>query len=243
MWNRPAVGGQGTGIARVATGPDRLSAAPVQTGDRRSPVHTAPRLPPGEQDRTGKTGHPDRHRDLPDLIRRTGSGLPRAGHGVSGHGDIRRGRARARGHPAAAARSPDCGQDRSASRRAKVFLPLAMPGFLRLFFNRRYSANSGADPPAVSPRVSGGHFVSDDPLERFYAMITTGWRRRKSETKRNAKKQPRRSREVRRMTPTRRPRREGPVISEQPERLPGAANMPLASRSRRFFVASFGGQP
>ncbi len=34
---------------------------------------------PGEQDGTGKTGHPDRRRDLPDLIRRTGAGIPRAG--------------------------------------------------------------------------------------------------------------------------------------------------------------------
>ncbi len=46
------------------------------------------------------------------------------------------------------------------------------------------------------------------------------------------------------MTPTSRPRREGPVISEHRERHLMAANMPLASRcirSRRFFVASFGG--
>ena len=49
----------------------------------------------------------------------------------------------------------ECGQDRSASRRAKVFLPLAMPD-LPTFFHRRHPANSGADPPAVSPRVSGG---------------------------------------------------------------------------------------
>ncbi len=77
---------------------------------------------PGEQDGTGKTGSPDRRRDLPDLIRRTGTGIPRTGG------------FRARGHPAAAARSPDCGQDRSTSRRAKGFLPLAMPGFLTFFF-------------------------------------------------------------------------------------------------------------
>ena len=77
-----------------------------------------------------------------------------------------------------------------------------------------------ATPPAVSPRVSGGisfrkntHFVSDDPSGKFYAMITRGWRRRKSETKRNAKKSAHRSRQVRRMTPTSPPRREGPVIS------------------------------
>ena len=63
------------------------------------------------------------------------------------------------------------------------------------FFYRRYPANSGANPPAVSPRVSGGisfrtegDFVSDDPSEKFSAMITTGWRLRESETKRNAKK-------------------------------------------------------
>ena len=189
MWNRPAVGGQGTGIARVATGPDRLSAAPVQTGDRRPPVHTAPRLPPGGQDRTGKTGSPDRRRDLPDPIRRTGAGLPRAGHGVSGHGDIRR-------QPPGLRNAGRTGA-RPVARR--FFLPLAMPD-LPTFFYRRYPANSGANPPAVSPRVSGGisfrtegHFVSDDPSEKFSTMITTGWRRRKSETKRNAKKSPRRS--------------------------------------------------
>ena len=50
---------------------------------------------PGEQDGAGKTGSPDRRRDLPDLMRRTGAGIPRAGqpisgHGVSGHGDIGR---------------------------------------------------------------------------------------------------------------------------------------------------------
>ena len=45
---------------------------------------------PGGQDGTGKTGPSDRRRDLPDPIRRTGAGLPCAGHGVSGHGDIRR---------------------------------------------------------------------------------------------------------------------------------------------------------
>ncbi len=37
---------------------------------------------PGEQDGTGKTGSPDRRRDLPDLIRRTGSGFQ--GTGTSG---------------------------------------------------------------------------------------------------------------------------------------------------------------
>ena len=94
-----------------------------------------------KQDGTGKTGSPDRRLDLPDLIRRTGAGF------------------QARGHRAAAARSPEWVQDRSTSRRAKVFLPLAMPDLLT-FFHRRYRANSGATAPAVSPRVSGGHFVS-----------------------------------------------------------------------------------
>ncbi len=180
MWNRPAVGGQGTGIARVlATGPTgrqlrlcrpdipdrRFTPRPAclpaghpcikpqtepdrglpdrrrrargtgQDGGQGSAVHggvtgrTGPahvnrvishrhpdicpdetrgraipparaiahgRAPaitrscpgnngvaPGEQDGTGKTGSPDRRRDLPDLIRRTGTG-------VSGHGDIGR---------------------------------------------------------------------------------------------------------------------------------------------------------
>ena len=76
-------------------------------------------------------------------------------------------------------------------------------------------------------------------------MVTIGCRRRKSETKRNAKKQPRRSRKVRHITPTSRPRREGPVISGQREGCLAAANMPLARRSirsRRFAVASFGGR-
>ncbi len=41
---------------------------------------------PGEQDGTGKTGSPDRRRGLPDLIRRTGTGV--SGHGD--HGDIGR---------------------------------------------------------------------------------------------------------------------------------------------------------
>ena len=132
----------------------------------------------------------------------------------------------------------ECGQDRSASRRAKVFLPLAMPD-LPTFFHRRYPANSGANPPAVSPRVSGGisfwterHFVSDDPSGKFSAMITRGWRRRKSETKRNAKKSARRHWKVRRMTPTSPPRREGPVISEQHWRHPVATNTLLSSAIR-----------
>ena len=50
---------------------------------------------------------------------------------------------------------------------------------------------------------------------------------------------------MRRITPTLPPRREGPVISEQHERHPVAANMPLASRficSRRFAAAFFGGK-
>ncbi len=37
---------------------------------------------PGEQDGTGKTGSPDRRRDLPDLMRRTGAGIQ--GTGTSG---------------------------------------------------------------------------------------------------------------------------------------------------------------
>ena len=81
-------------------------------------------------------------------------------------------------------------------------------------------------------------------------MVAIGCRRLKSETKRNEKKQPRRSRKVRRMTPTSPPRREGPVISGQRERHPVAANMPLASRSiqsrRRaaiFYRGEGGGYP
>ena len=112
-------------------------------------------------------------------------------------------------------------EDRGPACTLLVFIDDATSTLLQPFFYRRYPANSGANPPAVSPRVSGGisfrtegHFVSDDPSEKFFAMITTGWRRRESETKRNAKKQPRRSWEVRRMTPTSPPRREGPVIFE-----------------------------
>ncbi len=67
---------------------------------------------------------------------------------------------RARGHPAAAARSREWGQDRSALRRAKGFFCRWPCRTSRRFFHRRYPANSGATPPAVSPRVSGGHFVS-----------------------------------------------------------------------------------
>ena len=72
------------------------------------------------------TGSPDRRRDLPDLMRSAGAGIPRAGqpisgHGVSGHGDIRR-------------QPPDLRNTHmSTSRRAQGFLPLAMPGFLRFF--------------------------------------------------------------------------------------------------------------
>ena len=145
---------------------------------------------------------------------------------------------RARGHPAAAARSPECGQDRSASRRAKVFFAAGHAGYPDVF-SPPVSREFRREPSCGFPARFRGHFVSDDPSGKFYAMITTGWRRRKSETKRNAKKQPRRSREVRRMTPTSRPRREGPVISEQPERHMAATNRPLASRficSRRFAV-------
>ncbi len=95
---------------------------------------------PGGQDGTGKTGHPDRRRDLPDLIRRTGTGIPHTGG------------FRARGHPSAAARSPEWGQDRSTSRRAKGFLPLAMPGFLTFF----------------SPPVTAGIAqIPAQPLRRF----------------------------------------------------------------------------
>ena len=45
---------------------------------------------PRRSDGTGKTGPADRRRDLPDLMRSTGAGIPRAGQPVSGHGDIRR---------------------------------------------------------------------------------------------------------------------------------------------------------
>ncbi len=132
---------------------------------------------------------------------------------------------RARGHRAAAARSPDCGQDRSAPRRAKGFLPLAMPD-LPTIFSPPVSRKFRRDPSGGFPaRFRGAfrfeprsHFVSDEPSEKISRMVATGCRRRKSETKRNAKKQPRRRWKVRHITPTSRPRREGPVISGQWER-------------------------
>ena len=178
--------------------PDARGSMPVSRvgGTRSCPGNTG--VAPGEQDGTGKTGPPDRRRDLPDPIRRTGAGLPRAGpeRVPSREGFF------AAGH----AGLPD------------VFSPPTSREFRR-------------EPSCGFPARFRGHFVSDDPSEKFYAMITTGWRRRKSETKRNAKKQPRRSREVRRMTPTSPPRREGPVIFEPRGRHPVAANTPLASRS------------
>ncbi len=97
---------------------------------------------PGEQDGTGKAGSPDRHRDLPDLIRRTGTGFQ--GTGTSG------GR-----RPISGLRA---GPERVPSREG--FFAAGHAGIPDIFFHRRYRANSGATPPADSPRVSGGHFVS-----------------------------------------------------------------------------------
>ncbi len=51
--------------------------SPAQAGAGPRPGNNG--VAPGEQDGTGKTGHPDRRRDLPDLIRRTGAGIPCAG--------------------------------------------------------------------------------------------------------------------------------------------------------------------
>ena len=101
-------------------------------------------------------------------MRSTGAGIPRAGqpisgHGVSGHGDIGR-------------QPPDV---RTAGRTGAR--PVARRVFCRWpcrdscgFFNRRYRANSGAIPSAVSPRVPGGisfraqgHFVSDFSREKI----------------------------------------------------------------------------
>ncbi len=97
---------------------------------------------PGEQDGTGKTGHPDRRRDLPDLIRRTdpgfqGTGTSGGSRPISGMG---------------------AGPERATSREG--FFAAGHAGIPDIFFHRRYCANSGATPSAVSPRVSGGHFVS-----------------------------------------------------------------------------------
>ena len=90
---------------------------------------------PGEQDGTGKTGLSDRRRDLPDLMRRTGAGIPRAGQPISG---LR------------------AGPERVPSREG--FFAAGHAGIPAVFFNRRYRANSGATPSAVSPRVSGRAF-------------------------------------------------------------------------------------
>ena len=81
---------------------------------------------------------------------------------------------RARGHPAAAARSPEWGQDRSTSRRARGFLPLAMPGFLRFFLTGGI-AQISARPLRRFPRAfqggisfrTEGHFVSDFSREKI----------------------------------------------------------------------------
>ena len=75
---------------QIGQGKHTRGSMPVSraVGTRSCPGNTG--VAPGEQDRTGKTGSPDRRRDLPDPIRGAGAGLPRAGHGVSGHGDIRR---------------------------------------------------------------------------------------------------------------------------------------------------------
>ena len=123
-----------------------------------------------------------------------------------------------------------------------------MPGFLT-FFSPAVSRKFRRDPSGGFPARFGrafrfgrrGHFVSDDLSVKICSMYC---RARKSETKRNAKKSARRHWKVRRITPTCRPRREGPVISEHRERHPVAATMPLASRSirsRRFFVVASGG--
>ncbi len=64
--------------------PDMSSSEPGSR-DSPGPGHRTRSCPgnngvaPGEQDGTGKTGHPDRRRDLSDLMRRTGAGIPRAG--------------------------------------------------------------------------------------------------------------------------------------------------------------------
>ena len=47
------------------------------------------------------------------------------------------------------------------------FFAAGHAGIPAVFFNLRYRANSGATPSAVSPRVSGGHFVSEKYPFRF----------------------------------------------------------------------------
>ncbi len=122
VWNRPAVGGQGTGIARVlATGPTGCQprlCRPDIPGRRFTP---RPACLPAEHPCIKPQTEPDRRAGLPDRKRRD------EGTGQDG------------------------GRDRGTSRRAKVFLPLAMPGFLTFFsapVSRKFRRNPSGGFPA-----------------------------------------------------------------------------------------------
>ncbi len=122
---------------------NRVAATPANVTDARGVRHVCPETGTKfKQDGTGKTGSPDRRRDLPDLIRRTGPGFQ--GTGTSGGS-----------RPIPGLRA---GPEHVPSREG--FFAAGHAGIPDIFFHRRYRANSGATPPAVSPRVSGGHFVS-----------------------------------------------------------------------------------
>ncbi len=92
---------------------------------------------PGEQDGTGKTGHPDRRRDLPDLIRRTDPGFQ--GTGTSGGS-----------RPIPGLRA---GPERATSREG-FFLPLAMPD-LPTIFSAPVSRKFRRDPSGGFPARFG----------------------------------------------------------------------------------------
>ncbi len=122
---------------------------------------------PGEQDGTGKTGSPDRHRDLPDLIRRTGAGIQ--GTGTSGGSRPISGMG--------------AGPERAASREG-LFLPLAMPDLPAIFsppVPRKFRRDPFGGFPARFGRAfrfgGEGHFVSDDPSEKISRMVAIGCRR------------------------------------------------------------------
>ncbi len=92
---------------------------------------------PGEQDGTGKTGSPDRRRDLPDLIRRTDPGFQ--GTGTSGGS-----------RPIPGLRA---GPERATSREG-FFLPLAMPD-LPTIFSAPVSRKFRRDPSGGFPARFG----------------------------------------------------------------------------------------
>ncbi len=112
---------------------------------------------PGEQDGTGKTGPPDRRRDLPDLICRTGTGFQ--GTGTSGGSRPISGMG--------------AGPEHAPSREG--FFCRWPCRTSRRFFSPPVSRKFRRDPFGGFPARFGrafrfggeGHFVSDDPSEKI----------------------------------------------------------------------------